>query len=44
MLNIIFGVVLDAFAELRDSDKEKKEDIEARCLICGLESVELETK
>ena len=36
MLNIIFGVILDAFADLRDKDKARQEDIENRCLVCGL--------
>ena len=44
MLNIIFGVVLDAFAELRDTDKARKDDIERRCLVCGLERYKLETE
>lgn len=36
LLNIIFGVILDAFAELRDKDKARDEDIQNRCLVCGL--------
>ena len=44
MLNIIFGVIIDAFAELRDADKARKQDIESRCLVCGLEKYELEAE
>ena len=44
MLNIIFGVILDAFAELRDADKARQEDIQNRCVICGLEKFKLEAE
>ena len=44
MLNIIFGVILDAFADLRDRDKARQEDIKNRCLICGLEKYRLEAE
>ena len=43
LLNLIFGILLDAFAELRDRDKALKEDIEQKCLICGLEKRNFET-
>lgn len=44
MLNIIFGVILDGFAELRDLDKVRMEDIENRCLVCGLEKYLIESQ
>ena len=37
MLNIIFGVIIEAFTELRDADKARQEDIESKCLLCGVE-------
>jgi hypothetical protein len=37
MLNIIFGIIIDTFSELRRRKVEKTEDIEGRCFICGIE-------
>ena len=36
MLNVVFGIILDAFAELRGNDQARKEDMENVCFICGL--------
>lgn len=37
LLNIIFGVIVDTFGELRKRKVEKTDDIENRCFICGIE-------
>ena len=37
MLNIIFGVIIDTFAELRDKKAEMEEDMQNVCFICNLE-------
>lgn len=41
-LNILFGIVIDTFAELRDDKRKKEEDMHACCFICGLEADVLE--
>lgn len=38
MLNIIFGIIIDAFAALRDQRKEAMDAIQNNCFICGIES------
>uniref|UniRef100_A0A7S1IMD9 RyR/IP3R Homology associated domain-containing protein n=1 Tax=Eutreptiella gymnastica TaxID=73025 RepID=A0A7S1IMD9_9EUGL len=35
-LNIIFGIILDTFAELRDAKQKVEEDTMGRCFICGI--------
>jgi hypothetical protein len=44
MMNFVFGIIIDAFAEMRNKKKEISEDIEQRCFICGLSRFEFETK
>jgi inositol 1,4,5-triphosphate receptor type 3 len=36
-LNIIFGIIIDSFAELRDNRKVMEEDMSTICFICGIE-------
>jgi hypothetical protein len=36
MLNIIFGIIIDNFAELRDQKKERMVDTKECCFICGI--------
>ncbi|EGR32730.1 hypothetical protein IMG5_072330, partial [Ichthyophthirius multifiliis] len=36
-LNIIFGIIIDAFAELRDAKNAKDFDQQNKCFICNLE-------
>lgn len=36
LLNIIFGIVIDTFAQQRDKMKQKKEDMENVCFVCGI--------
>ena len=37
MLNIVFGIIIDTFAELRDEKKSIFEDQEDKCFICNME-------
>lgn len=37
LLNIIFGIIIDTFAELRDAKKKIDEDINNKCFICSLD-------
>eukprot|EP00388_Colpodella_angusta_P012999 GDKJ01032753.1.p1 GENE.GDKJ01032753.1~~GDKJ01032753.1.p1 ORF type:complete len:855 (+),score=97.81 GDKJ01032753.1:385-2565(+) len=37
-LNILFGIIIDTFAELRDEKSKKEEDMHTRCFICGIDS------
>jgi len=37
MLNIVFGIIIDTFSELRDEKNEKEEKTEEFCFICGIE-------
>lgn len=42
MLNIIFGIIIDTFGELRDKRNAVIDDINSRCFICGLDRNEIE--
>ena len=44
LLNIIFGIIIDTFGELRDKRKQIEEDIENICIICGREKYEFELR
>lgn len=35
-LNIVFGIIIDTFSELRDSQREKQNDLDNVCFVCGL--------
>ncbi|CUG89031.1 transmembrane protein, putative [Bodo saltans] len=37
-LNILFGIIIDTFAELRDDKRRKEEDMNTCCFICGLDA------
>jgi hypothetical protein len=37
-LNILFGIIIDTFAELRDEKSKKEEDMHTKCFICGIDS------
>ncbi|CUI11444.1 inositol 1,4,5-trisphosphate/ryanodine receptor, putative, partial [Bodo saltans] len=37
-LNILFGIIIDTFAELRDDKSKKEEDMRTKCLVCGIDS------
>jgi len=36
-LNIIFGIIVDTFAEMRDQKKAMDEDVQNKCYICNLD-------
>ena len=36
-MNIIFGIIIDSFAVLRDKEKMRKEEIHNTCFICSLD-------
>ena len=42
LLNIIFGIIIDTFAELRSEKQKIDDDIKTKCFICGIESSEFE--
>eukprot|EP01061_Rhynchopus_euleeides_P047402 TRINITY_DN9485_c2_g1_i1.p1 TRINITY_DN9485_c2_g1~~TRINITY_DN9485_c2_g1_i1.p1 ORF type:complete len:443 (+),score=233.20 TRINITY_DN9485_c2_g1_i1:103-1431(+) len=44
LLNIIFGVIIDTFAELRSEKQKIEEAIRSRCFICGIESSQFDRK
>ena len=37
VLNIVFGIIIDSFAELRDHQNAMNEDMRNKCFICSLE-------
>ncbi|EKF26918.1 hypothetical protein MOQ_009372 [Trypanosoma cruzi marinkellei] len=41
-LNIMFGLIIDTFGELRDAKREKELDMKSKCFVCGLEADEFE--
>jgi hypothetical protein len=44
LLNIIFGIIIDTFAELRDKRKEIEDKFNNNCFICGRERYEFEAR
>jgi len=38
LLNIVFGIILDTFGELREKKNNIDEDIRSRCFVCSLDS------
>eukprot|EP01004_Peranema_trichophorum_P005127 NODE_3_length_6384_cov_15.471011_g2_i0.p1 GENE.NODE_3_length_6384_cov_15.471011_g2_i0~~NODE_3_length_6384_cov_15.471011_g2_i0.p1 ORF type:complete len:2102 (+),score=358.02 NODE_3_length_6384_cov_15.471011_g2_i0:517-6306(+) len=38
LINMVFGIIIDAFAELRDKRQSQEEDQRSRCFICGHEA------
>jgi inositol 1,4,5-triphosphate receptor type 3 len=43
-MNIIFGIIIDTFAELRDAQNTRDEDYKNVCFICGHERDTFEKK
>jgi len=37
LLNVIFGIIIDTFSELRGKKKEIEEDITGKCFICSID-------
>jgi inositol 1,4,5-triphosphate receptor type 1 len=44
LLNLIFGIIIDAFADMRDFQNQLEIDVKERCFICGLNRIVFETK
>ena len=43
-LNIVFGIIVDTFAELRDEKFAREEDMKNVCFICGIENYKFDLK
>ncbi|CAD8068192.1 unnamed protein product [Paramecium sonneborni] len=43
-LQMIFGIIVDKFGELRDARQELLKDIKGKCFICSLERNEIDSK
>eukprot|EP00759_Apiculatamorpha_spiralis_P055998 PhF_6_TR7937/c0_g1_i1/m.11936/K04958/ITPR1; inositol 1,4,5-triphosphate receptor type 1 len=41
-LNIIFGIILDTFADLRDRKQETDKDMRTVCFVCAMEATEFD--
>lgn len=41
-MNIIFGIIIDTFAVLRDENKKKEENIRNICFVCSLNRTKIE--
>lgn len=39
VLNLIFGVIIDTFADLRSEKQNKEEILKNTCFICGMSNV-----
>merc|ERR1712230_128175 len=44
MLNVLFGIIVDTFGQLRAIEAESKKDISNICYICGLDRQILDRK
>ncbi|XP_046730603.1 inositol 1,4,5-trisphosphate receptor type 1 isoform X6 [Silurus meridionalis] len=44
VLNLIFGVIIDTFADLRSEKQKKEEVLKTTCFICGLERDKFDNK
>lgn len=44
VLNLIFGVIIDTFADLRSEKQRKEEILKTTCFICGLERDKFDNK
>eukprot|EP01062_Namystynia_karyoxenos_P080737 TRINITY_DN8739_c0_g1_i3.p1 TRINITY_DN8739_c0_g1~~TRINITY_DN8739_c0_g1_i3.p1 ORF type:complete len:2412 (+),score=913.63 TRINITY_DN8739_c0_g1_i3:92-7327(+) len=42
LLSIVFGIIIDTFAELRTEKTKIDTDIRSRCFICGIESAQFD--
>ena len=41
-LNVVFGIIVDSFSELRDEKYQTQEIMESECFICGLKAFDFE--
>nr|XP_033807855.1 inositol 1,4,5-trisphosphate receptor type 2 isoform X1 [Geotrypetes seraphini] len=44
VLNLIFGVIIDTFADLRSEKQKKEEVLKTTCFVCGLERDKFDNK
>ena len=44
VLNLIFGVIIDTFADLRSEKQQKEEILKNTCFICGLDRSQFDNK
>ena len=44
LLNIIFGIIIDTFADLRDQKKAELKDVQEKCFICSLSKYDFDTR
>lgn len=44
LLNIVSGIIIDAFAEKRQTDQERRQDLLHNCPICGIFSKIIKTR
>jgi inositol 1,4,5-triphosphate receptor type 1 len=44
LLNLVFGIIIDAFGDMRDNRNAIEEDIKEKCFICGKKKFEFEVK
>jgi len=44
LLNVIFGIIIDTFGELRANHTFKKNHMENTCFVCGIDRFRLDTK
>lgn len=42
LLNIVSGIIIDEFGELKDKLQDRKEDMNSQCFICGIEREKLD--
>ena len=44
LLNVIFGIIIDTFGELRADSAFKKHHMENTCFVCGIDRFTLDTQ
>ena len=44
LMNVVFGIIIDTFAELRGEKAAKKAHMENTCFICGIDRFTFDTK
>jgi len=44
LMNIVFGIIIDTFSELREEKNEKLDDTTGRCFICGIDKNVFDSK